>query len=63
MASTEVKVPIGNLMDGIHLQVTVTGMRTFAVRLWMARWFFWIGAVIIGTPVKFDFKYKYESEE
>jgi len=57
MASTEVKVPIGNMLDGVYLNVTITGMRAFSVRIWIARWFFWIGALIVGTPVVFDFKY------
>ena len=63
MADSNVTVPINKLMDGVHLNVTVTGMRTFAVRLWIARWFFWLGALIAGVPLLFDFSYKQGSDD
>ena len=55
--TSPVKVPIGDVMEGISLHVELTGLRMWKFRWWLARWVLWLGARVAGTEIAFDFRY------
>lgn len=52
MAQLNNSVNVNDCTHGITL--TVSGMREFAIRLWIAKMFFRIGAKVAGVGIEFE---------
>ncbi len=58
----EIRIPIREVVDGLAVQVTITGQRRWRLRLYLAHWCFFVGSVVLGMPVAFDVRYDGERD-
>jgi len=47
-----VNVPIGRVMNRVTLNVNVTGLRRFRMRMWLATRLLGIGAALLGCNIQ-----------
>ena len=51
---SEMKVPASQIMQALTLNITVTGMRGLAVRIWAGRWLIRLAARVMGCGIKIE---------
>jgi len=54
MASTEVNVPISKLMSDVTMNVNLTGVRTWRVRVWLGIQLLKLAGRIIGCGIHIE---------
>lgn len=54
MAELNAKFPASKLMANVEMTVTITGMRRWRWRLWIAQQFLILAAVALGTGLRIE---------
>ena len=54
MATTHVKVPMGKIMSQVTMNVDLTGMKVFRVRMWIGRQLLKLVALAMGCKIQVE---------
>jgi len=47
-------IPVSSVMRNVTMHVTVSGVRTLRVRLWLAVWILRLAALVAGCGIRVD---------